>query len=113
MQRPGLGDLPAVLSRDPAVGEAYAADPLVYHGGWKVPTLRAFIAADGPVQHKLLAWDPAWAEGLHQTPPNVPVVDPAWFTYAPEPGPLGVYDFRPLVEAARAERAAATTRASR
>ena len=36
----------AVLSRDPAVGEAYAADPLVYHGGWKVPTLRAFIAAD-------------------------------------------------------------------
>ena len=30
----------AVLSRDPAVGEAYAADPLVYHGGWKVPTLR-------------------------------------------------------------------------
>ena len=23
---------PAILSRDPAVGEAYAADPLVYHG---------------------------------------------------------------------------------
>jgi alpha-beta hydrolase superfamily lysophospholipase len=37
---------PAVLSRDPAVGEAYAADPLVYHGGWKRPTLEAFVAAD-------------------------------------------------------------------
>jgi alpha-beta hydrolase superfamily lysophospholipase len=36
----------AALSRDPAVGEAYAADPLVYHGGWKRPTLEAFMAAD-------------------------------------------------------------------
>src|SRR5919112_5126271 len=36
----------ATLSRDPAVGEAYAADPLVYHGGWKRPTLEAFLAAD-------------------------------------------------------------------
>ena len=35
-----------MLSRDPAVGEAYANDPLVYHGGWKRPTLEAFIAAD-------------------------------------------------------------------
>jgi alpha-beta hydrolase superfamily lysophospholipase len=34
------------LSRDPAVGEAYVADPFVYHGGWKRPTLRAFVAAD-------------------------------------------------------------------
>jgi alpha-beta hydrolase superfamily lysophospholipase len=36
----------AVLSRDPAVGEAYAADPLVWHGGWKRPTLESFVAAD-------------------------------------------------------------------
>jgi alpha-beta hydrolase superfamily lysophospholipase len=36
----------ATLSRDPAIGEAYAADPLVYHGGWKRPTLEAFLAAD-------------------------------------------------------------------
>ena len=36
----------AVLSRDPAVGEAYDADPLVYHGGWKRTTLEAFMAAD-------------------------------------------------------------------
>jgi alpha-beta hydrolase superfamily lysophospholipase len=36
----------AVLSRDPSVGEAYAADPLVWHGGWKRPTLEAFVAAD-------------------------------------------------------------------
>src|SRR3954453_21683888 len=34
------------LSRDPAVGEAYAADPLVWHGGWKRPTLAAWVAAD-------------------------------------------------------------------
>jgi alpha-beta hydrolase superfamily lysophospholipase len=37
---------PAVLSRDLAVGEAYSADPLGYHGGWKRPTLEAFLAAD-------------------------------------------------------------------
>jgi alpha-beta hydrolase superfamily lysophospholipase len=36
----------AMLSRDPAVGEAYANDPLVYHGGWKRATLEAFMAAD-------------------------------------------------------------------
>ena len=28
------------------MGEVYAADPLVYHGGWKRPTLEAFVAAD-------------------------------------------------------------------
>ena len=39
----------ATLSRDPAVGEAYAADPLVYHGGWKRPTLEAFVAADAAI----------------------------------------------------------------
>ncbi|CAL9616192.1 lysophospholipase [Streptomyces sp. enrichment culture] len=33
---------PAALSRDPAVGAAYAADPLVWHGPMKRPTLRAF-----------------------------------------------------------------------
>jgi len=32
---------PAVLSRDPAVGEAYASDPLVYHGPFKRQTLEA------------------------------------------------------------------------
>src|ERR671939_988374 len=37
------------LSRDPAVGEAYVADPLVWHGGWKRPTLGAFVAADQAV----------------------------------------------------------------
>lgn len=45
-----LLDLPAIpnepldaatLSRDPAVGEAYQADPLVWHGPFKRPTLRA------------------------------------------------------------------------
>jgi alpha-beta hydrolase superfamily lysophospholipase len=35
----------SVLSRDPAVGEAYANDPLVWHGGWKRPTLEAYAGA--------------------------------------------------------------------
>ncbi len=36
---------PAVLSRDPAVGEAYAEDPLVYSGPFKRPTLEALFTA--------------------------------------------------------------------
>jgi alpha-beta hydrolase superfamily lysophospholipase len=40
----------ATLSRDPEIGEAYAADPLVYHGGWKRPTLEAFVAADAAIE---------------------------------------------------------------
>ena len=39
----------AVLSRDPAVGEAYANDPLVWHGGWKGPTLEAFLRASDAI----------------------------------------------------------------
>jgi alpha-beta hydrolase superfamily lysophospholipase len=31
---------PSALSRDPSVGQAYEADPLVYHGGLQVGTLR-------------------------------------------------------------------------
>ncbi|GAA4200940.1 alpha/beta hydrolase [Actinocatenispora rupis] len=31
----------STLSRDPAVGERYAADPLIWHGPFKRPTLRA------------------------------------------------------------------------
>ncbi len=36
---------PGMLSRDPAVGEAYMADPLVYHGGFQRQTLEAFVGA--------------------------------------------------------------------
>jgi alpha-beta hydrolase superfamily lysophospholipase len=36
---------PATLSRDPAVGEAYAADELVYHGPFRRETLQAMFAA--------------------------------------------------------------------
>ncbi|MCF6473274.1 alpha/beta hydrolase [Nonomuraea sp. MG754425] len=35
---------PATLSRDPSIGAAYAADPLVWHGPFKRPTLEAFAA---------------------------------------------------------------------
>lgn len=47
----GLDELPYVpidpgtLSRDPAVGTAYAADPLVWHGPFKRPTVSAFDRA--------------------------------------------------------------------
>jgi len=40
---------PAVLSRDPAVGAAYDADPLVYHGPFRRETLESFAAAVGQV----------------------------------------------------------------
>jgi alpha-beta hydrolase superfamily lysophospholipase len=45
---------PTVLSRDPAVQEAYARDPLVYHGPFKRQTLEAIQAVlaaidDGPL----------------------------------------------------------------
>jgi alpha-beta hydrolase superfamily lysophospholipase len=36
---------PAILSRDPEVGEQYASDPLVYHGPLTRPTLEAIFAA--------------------------------------------------------------------
>ena len=35
---------PTTLSRDPAVGEAYAQDPLVWHGTFRRETLRAILA---------------------------------------------------------------------
>jgi alpha-beta hydrolase superfamily lysophospholipase len=40
---------PAVLSRDPAVGDAYLADPLVYNGPFKADTLRALATGIGAV----------------------------------------------------------------
>lgn len=36
---------PSTLSRDPAVGAAYAADPLVHHGGFRRETLEALVTA--------------------------------------------------------------------
>jgi alpha-beta hydrolase superfamily lysophospholipase len=39
----------ATLSQDPTVGEAYAEDPLVWHGGWKRATLQALVAAENNI----------------------------------------------------------------
>lgn len=53
---------PSVLSRDPDVGTAYAADPLVWHGGLKRQTLqaleRALVAAasGGPLGDLPTLW---------------------------------------------------------
>ncbi|WP_320776815.1 alpha/beta hydrolase [Streptomyces sp. CRN 30] len=41
----------AALSRDPAVGAAYAADPLVWHGPMKRPTVEAFARTLKTVGH--------------------------------------------------------------
>jgi alpha-beta hydrolase superfamily lysophospholipase len=42
---------PTVLSRDLSVGEAYANDPLVWHGGWKRITLAAFHRANEAIDN--------------------------------------------------------------
>jgi alpha-beta hydrolase superfamily lysophospholipase len=53
---------PAALSRDPAVGAAYAEDPLVWHGPMKRPTLEAFertlrtVAEGGGIGRLPLLW---------------------------------------------------------
>ena len=39
-----------VLSRDPAVAEAYLADPLVWHGDFQRPTVEAMVAAQHAVE---------------------------------------------------------------
>ena len=55
----------STLSRDPAVGETYSADPLVWHGPFKRPTLEALqraleTIADGPA---LGALPTLWVHG--------------------------------------------------
>ncbi|EPD67003.1 alpha/beta hydrolase [Streptomyces sp. HGB0020] len=53
---------PSALSRDPAVGAAYAADPLVWHGPMKRPTVVAFarmletITESGDIGRLPLMW---------------------------------------------------------
>ena len=44
---------PRALSRDPAAGEAYAADGVVYHGQYKRPLLEAEVAALDRFQQNL------------------------------------------------------------
>jgi alpha-beta hydrolase superfamily lysophospholipase len=41
---------PTTLSRDPAVGEAYAADPLVWHGSFQRTTLEALRTCLGRIE---------------------------------------------------------------
>jgi alpha-beta hydrolase superfamily lysophospholipase len=41
---------PSIFSRDSAVGKAYAADELVYHGGFHRGTLEAIFAGARTVQ---------------------------------------------------------------
>lgn len=59
---PDVSVSPAALSRDPAVGAAYAADPLVWHGPMRRPTLQAFertlrtVAEEGPLGPLPLLW---------------------------------------------------------
>ncbi|MDX6583257.1 MAG: hypothetical protein QOI10_2441 [Solirubrobacterales bacterium] len=75
---------PAVLSRDPAVGEAYAADPLVYHGPFRRETLLGMGAATA-----------AFAEG--GTFGDLPTL---WI-HGEEDQLVPVANTRPAIEAAR------------
>ncbi len=74
---------PDTLSRDPAVGEAYVADPLVWHGPFRRPTLRALadglarVTEAGAVDVPVL-----WLHGEEDT--LVPIEDTrtGWATFA-------------------------------
>lgn len=60
---------PSLLSRDERVGEAYAADPLVYHGSLRQESLRGLFAAvaavaDGPRLSTPTIWLHGSEDGL-------------------------------------------------
>jgi alpha-beta hydrolase superfamily lysophospholipase len=56
---------PAVLSRDEAVQREYAADPLIYHGGFQRATLAAMAAAllDAALDSRELTGPVLWQHG--------------------------------------------------
>lgn len=55
---------PSTLSRDPAVGKAYAEDPLVYHGPFRRETLEAlFTAVRAIAAGPKLAMPTLWVHG--------------------------------------------------
>jgi alpha-beta hydrolase superfamily lysophospholipase len=55
---------PSILSRDPAVGEAYAADPLVYHGPLTLATLQGiFAGVEAVAQGGSLGMPTLWIHG--------------------------------------------------
>ena len=58
---------PEALSRDPEVGRAYAADPLVYHGPFKRATLEALFGAvrDVAAGPSFGALPTLWIHGEH------------------------------------------------
>lgn len=67
---------PSVLSRDLAVGAAYAADPLVYHGPFKRATLEALfagveaVATDGSLGDLPTLWIHGSEDGLAPLEPT-------------------------------------------
>jgi alpha-beta hydrolase superfamily lysophospholipase len=74
---PGTGELlaldvipetpidPAILSRDEATQQTYMSDPLVYHGGFKRPTLAAMAVAllDAALDAPLVTGPVLWQHG--------------------------------------------------
>jgi len=72
---------PAILSRDPATGEAYAADPLVYHGPFKRETLQAIIdsvekiAGDGDLGDLPTLWIHGEEDGLAPLSATRPAIE--------------------------------------
>jgi len=84
---------PDTLSRDPAVGRAYVADPLVWHGPFKRPTVQALkncldtISAAGPVDSVPVLWLHGSDDGL------VPIEGTVqgWGTYSGAQARSGTY----------------------
>ena len=64
---------PDTLSRDPAVGAAYAADELVWHGPFKRTTLESLGAALETIARRPAAGRPAHAVGARRGGPAGPV----------------------------------------
>ena len=84
---------PKQLSRDPAVGAAYANDPQVWHGPFKRPTVQALkncldtISAAGPVDSVPVLWLHGSDDGL------VPIEGTVqgWGTYSGAQARSGTY----------------------
>jgi hypothetical protein len=84
-----VNNYPGVVVPQSAV--AWTNETALYH--WSLTSIH--LSLSGPTPRKLLVWDSAWTERTTQPEPRIPTTE--WAHYAPEPGPLGFYDFRPML----------------
>lgn len=75
---------PEALSRDLSVGEAYAADPLVWHGAFKRPTVEAFKTTQDAISEGGQLQPPAfWLHGEQDLLANYPDSAVGWAAIKP------------------------------